>query len=907
MAGEQEVITRFTADVEELDAAITKEEKRINSLEQKGVVIPIAVDDKKLNAMLGTVTQKFATLDAVAKSTGESGQKAGENIGKGMKEAARSLTDVERLAKSDLDLVKALIAEASKTPKGAEALSRSLNSAQEAALKALVSMGALSKEEAQVAADATKLIAAQKQLPAEVQKSVTGFVSLRTQLANSRNELARLIELSGGKFTPEIRKAAVEAGQLQDRFEDVNATINAFNPDKKFQAITGVIQNVAGGFTALQGAIALVGGNSDELAQSLLKVQAALAVTQGLQGLFGGLKDNLKIVKLLFAQSATGAKALAAGEAAAAAGATGQAVATGGLTGVLNTAKVAAQRLYATLLANPFVAVAAALALVVTGIVAYVSSTQKANETTDELIARLDKLNARKKFEIDRQAQENLIQNEARFLDAREAALKLSTKEERDAAIAQAKSNKDRQDAAIEQAALEKQITAEKKKQADLQAKENELRKPRAAGRGAVTFGNQQKEELEKTTAAIEESDQKIAELEAQLNTARGKSINATRDAALNAEQERVDGVKDAAGKIIGISGKETDDRIKDLERLKREVDDILDRQKPKTEAGDIADVNKQFDDLRDRAAGNAELLQKIEEARVGALTQVLSDYAEANFNAEQAITKNAREEQQKRIDDLNDYASALAAQNEANRISAIEQQEQENREKLELVQAYSTAVGELVVLASENSQEATKAAVNLALDAISQIALAAVQKSADAAIASATVTALSQPDSVATFGAAGFVRAAILTALIRAALAAAKSAIQGSYEGEERVGQGERPIWQGKDGYLRRVHKNEGIVDAETNMKYLPYINAMRSGTFEQYIEQSYVIPSINAYMSGETGQRMASSVMLAKYYDRNIVEELKRGRDVQGDTNALLRAMLKNKVQPGRSKRAW
>ena len=306
---------------------------------------------------------------------------------------------------------------------------------------------------------------------------VNQFVSLRTQLRQSREELDRLIEASGGKLTPEIRAAAAAAGKLQDRFGDLNATINAFNPDKKFQAITGVIQNVAGGFTALQGVIALTGGDTDKIAQSLLKVQAALAVTQGLQSLFGGLKDNLKIIRLLFTSSAVAAQGLAVAEGEAAAGAAAQGVATGGLTGFLNAAKVAAQRLYATLIANPFVAVAAAIGLVVAGIIAYTSKTEEASETTDQLIARLDRIAQREKFIVDRRAQENILQSERLFLEDKADALKLQTEAERKAALATAEANRKRRDDGIEQVSIEQQIAAAQAEQIRLEEERSKKRR----------------------------------------------------------------------------------------------------------------------------------------------------------------------------------------------------------------------------------------------------------------------------------------------------------------------------------------------------------------------------------------------------------------------------------------------
>lgn len=116
--------------------------------------------------------------------------------------------------------------------------------------------------------------------------------------------------------------------------------------------------------------------------------------------------------------------------------------------------------------------------------------------------------------------------------------------------------------------------------------------------------------------------------------------------------------------------------------------------------------------------------------------------------------------------------------------------------------------------------------------------------------------------------------------------------ALSGAYQGEERVGVNERPVFPGpRDRYFRKVHKNEGIVDAKTNMAFLPEINAMRKGTYDDLIYKEHIAPAIaalgygdmgtvNNFVGSDTGQRIAQSVMLAKFYDANIVGELKRNQ---------------------------
>jgi hypothetical protein len=72
----------------------------------------------------------------------------------------------------------------------------------------------------------------------------------------------------------------------------------AFNPDAKFKALTSSLSGVAGGFSALQGAMGIFGANTKDVEKALLKVQSAMAISQGLQSL-GESIDSFKQLGLV--------------------------------------------------------------------------------------------------------------------------------------------------------------------------------------------------------------------------------------------------------------------------------------------------------------------------------------------------------------------------------------------------------------------------------------------------------------------------------------------------------------------------------------------------------------------------------------------------------------------------------
>ena len=129
------------------------------------------------------------------------------------------------------------------------------------------------------------------QATAEVQKLDKAFEatddsvkSLRTQLKEATANVAIMADKFGAT-SKEAINAAKRAAELKDRIGDAKALTDAFNPDAKFKAVAGALSGVAGGFSALQGAMALFGKENKNVEAALLKVNAAMALSQGLNAL----------------------------------------------------------------------------------------------------------------------------------------------------------------------------------------------------------------------------------------------------------------------------------------------------------------------------------------------------------------------------------------------------------------------------------------------------------------------------------------------------------------------------------------------------------------------------------------------------------------------------------------------
>lgn len=148
----------------------------------------------------------------------------------------------------------------------------------------------------------------------ELEVKTESFKPLKAQLREAQQLVTELSEKFGAT-SQEAIQAAKRAAELKDAIADAKDLTDAFNPDAKFNALSNSIGGVLNGFQAYEGALGLIGVESEALQETLLKVQSAMALSQGLQGI-GESIDSFKqlggVVKNAFGAMTTASKAFIA-------------------------------------------------------------------------------------------------------------------------------------------------------------------------------------------------------------------------------------------------------------------------------------------------------------------------------------------------------------------------------------------------------------------------------------------------------------------------------------------------------------------------------------------------------------------------------------------------------------------
>jgi hypothetical protein len=118
---------------------------------------------------------------------------------------------------------------------------------------------------------------------------------LKKQLKEATLELQAARQKFGDLSTEAVEAAKKVAG-IRDSIEDANEQAQLFDPGKRFQALTSAASLAAGAVGAVQGAMGLFGAESEDVQKALLKVQSAMALSQGLSQLadLGKVTDQLK-------------------------------------------------------------------------------------------------------------------------------------------------------------------------------------------------------------------------------------------------------------------------------------------------------------------------------------------------------------------------------------------------------------------------------------------------------------------------------------------------------------------------------------------------------------------------------------------------------------------------------------
>ena len=138
--------------------------------------------------------------------------------------------------------------------------------------------------------------------------------SLKAQYKEAVAELQKM-SAQYGETSEQAIKAAKAAADLKDQIGFSKDLVDSFNPDAKFNALSRSIGGVLDGFQAFEGAMGLIGVEGEQIQETLLKVQSAMALSQGIQGVMEA-KDSLLQLGTVLKSTAIGQAVLTAATAA---------------------------------------------------------------------------------------------------------------------------------------------------------------------------------------------------------------------------------------------------------------------------------------------------------------------------------------------------------------------------------------------------------------------------------------------------------------------------------------------------------------------------------------------------------------------------------------------------------------
>jgi hypothetical protein len=139
---------------------------------------------------------------------------------------------------------------------------------------------------------------ADKEVAIKINVDADGGAKSLSELKKEFRETQKTLEgLTAG--SKEYVNALSKIGAIKGEIGDLNDTFKAFNPDAKMKAFGSVANGMASGIQGAVGAMALFGVESEDTQKMLLKVQAASAFADGINGIMGmgdAFKDLKKVL-----------------------------------------------------------------------------------------------------------------------------------------------------------------------------------------------------------------------------------------------------------------------------------------------------------------------------------------------------------------------------------------------------------------------------------------------------------------------------------------------------------------------------------------------------------------------------------------------------------------------------------
>lgn len=244
-------------------------------------------------------------------------------------------------------------------------------------------------EEREATEEGRKLVAETKAIYEEMKRlqEETGKTSLNvgnysdaakgltTQIENQTKQLA-LLRLEGKQGTAEYQQLSKETAILRDAVKDATAEITGMASDtSNLDAVLSFAAGESGGFAAFTGAMELFGAESEDVQEAQKTLQAAIAITTGVQAIQNAVqKQSAIMLGISRLQMAALSKAQVYNRLVTMQG-----------TKATLAATIAQKAFNLIAAANPYVLLALALVTVVGALVLFASNTDKSAKNQQEL------------------------------------------------------------------------------------------------------------------------------------------------------------------------------------------------------------------------------------------------------------------------------------------------------------------------------------------------------------------------------------------------------------------------------------------------------------------------------------------------------------------------------------------
>lgn len=336
-----------------------------------------------------------AALESVSGAT-ESGRKTIRGASNDTDKLTRAARDLA-FAESENAKRLAELKQAQKEANELNKLTTRLNQSAEGSYNRLSAQYSINKiylnnmtvEEREATEEGRKLVAETKAIYEEMKRlqEATGKTSLNvgnysdaakgltTQIENQTKELA-LMRLEGKQGTEEYRRLSQETAVLRDAVKDATAEItNMASDTSDLDAVLGFAAGASGGFAAFTGAMELFGSESEEVEEAQKKLQAAIAITTGVQAIQNAVqKQSALMLGISRIQMAALSKAQVYNRLVTMQG-----------TKATLAATIAQKAFNLIAAANPYVLLALALVTVVGALVLFASNTDKSAKNQQKL------------------------------------------------------------------------------------------------------------------------------------------------------------------------------------------------------------------------------------------------------------------------------------------------------------------------------------------------------------------------------------------------------------------------------------------------------------------------------------------------------------------------------------------